>query len=633
MANEDIDIRSDVYSLGVLLYVLLAGILPYDSQTVRGGGVEHVRKVIRETDPKTPSTRLLKLGEEARELAENRRTELAALAKCLHRELEWIPLKAMRKDRAERYRSASELADDIENYLKGAPLIGRPLSTTYRFRKFVRRNRALVTGIGAVLVILVAGVVISTFFAVHARQALDKETLAREEAQLITNFLENDVLGSADEARVGEATVSFILNSASKSLETKLKDTPLIQASLYRKLGDTYQRLGEHKNAEQHLSKAIEIYGRHHGDEDVETLEASHVLAWVYESQGRYYDMERLGKKNLEIAKRVADVRQQIGCMNRLALAYHDLGKYKHAEFLFQEAISLRDSRKWEGHIPGWFIECNLACVYIAQGRYAEAEPVFVETLASVDGIVEHYAVKLANMYREQGRYKEAESQLDRALKSLRVKRGEEYSITLECMYGLVRLHIDQNRYNQAKELLNKAIPIARRRRREDHPLTLRFLNAHGVVLTNQKQYDQAEKLFDEALEGRQCELGEDHPEMLETINDFGVLRYEQKNYPEAERLLRQALDGRQDKLGSDHPHTLESMHELAVLYMAKEDYEMAAPKLLDAYDGREDKLGPKHPRTLESLRELVNLYESWKKPGEAERWRAKLKTHAGEIE
>jgi serine/threonine protein kinase len=213
MANEDIDTRSDIYSLGVLLYVLLTGALPFDSTTFREGGIEHIRQVIRETDPKTPSTRLSSLGKEAKKIAESRRIEVAALTRCLHKELEWIPLKAMRKDRAERYRSASELADDIENYLKGAPLIAGPPATVYQLKKLIQRYQALVVGVVIVLVVLILGIVASTFFAIKA-------DYARTEAQAVSDYLLNNVIASMDPYQVagGKITIRSILAAASETL-------------------------------------------------------------------------------------------------------------------------------------------------------------------------------------------------------------------------------------------------------------------------------------------------------------------------------------------------------------------------------------------------------------------------------
>jgi Tol biopolymer transport system component len=176
MAHEDIDTRSDVYSLGVLLYELLTGMLPFDVTALREGGIERVRQVIRETAPKTPSRRLTSLGEEARKIADSRRMEVAALARRLHRELEWVPLKAMRKERQERYRSAAELADDVENYLSGAPLIAGPPGALYRLKKLVQRHRVFVAAAAVVAATLCVGLVVSTAMYVRAQRALEALT-------------------------------------------------------------------------------------------------------------------------------------------------------------------------------------------------------------------------------------------------------------------------------------------------------------------------------------------------------------------------------------------------------------------------------------------------------------------------
>jgi tetratricopeptide (TPR) repeat protein len=490
----------------------------------------------------------------------------------------------MCKERVERYRSASELADDIENYLKGVPLIAGPPSTVYRLKKFVRRNWALVTGIATVLAVLLGGVVVSTLFAIG-------QARARAETQLIADFLEKDVLGMASRAKIGEATVSYLLDAASKRLdEGTFEEKPLIEASIRETLAVTYRQIGEPNKAEQYFLRAIEIYQQHHGEEHPDTLQATGSIGWVYEDQGRYHDMERLWTKNLQVRQRVSGVEQQVGTMNALAVTFYYLGRYKEAESLFEKALQLIRSelRGEDVWLLPWF-GCNLARVYTAQGRYEEAEQLFVETFKTTEWPEEHISAKfmytsfLADTYREQGRYTDAERLFTQAVEALRLLRGTKHVRTLRSTLGLDRLYIEQGRFSQAEDLLSDALETAQAQLRKEHPITLSFMNSLAVLRTKQKQYDQAETLFDEALKGRQRELGEDHPDTLESKNDLAVLYKEQERYEEAQELLLKAIEGRRLKLGDTHPHTLESWHN------------------------------------------LIELYEAWGKTEEAEKWRAKL--------
>ncbi len=678
MASEDIDTRSDVYSLGVLLYVLLTGVLPFDPQTLRGSGIENVRKTIRETDPKTPSTRLTSLGQEAAKIAGMRGTEIRTLARRLKKELEWIPLKAMRKERSQRYRSASELADDIENYLKGAPLVAAPPGIGYKVKKFVRRNRVLVGGIAAVLVVLFAGVVVSAIFAVG-------QARARAEAEAVSDFLRNDVLGSmnpretmsAFAARGREATVRSFLDTASERLEDKFPDKPLVEASIRQTLGTTYMGLGQYKSAESHLKRAIEVYraqlgandpatlacttvlglayfwrsryseaeplladtteglARVLGPEHPDTLFSMSLLGWVCNVSGSLDEAQRLFIRGLETSRRVFGKEDQNtgGFEYGLAFALHRRADYAEAERLYNRGLAIYRHVRGEEDLLTLEAMNFLGELYQELGRYDEAERLHEKVLQVRDRILgpQHpdtlrAKAELSRLRIRQGRYEEAELLLDGSVNATEVARhDDDSSASMYTMFTLAELYFLQERYDEAEQLI---VPVLETRRAvfgEEHWRTLSAITMLAKLYAAQGRYDEAEERLIRARETSRRVLGKEHPLMLDALNALAVVRSKQKHHDEAENLFAEALKGRKLKLGDDHPDTLESKNDLAAMYKEQGRYDEAELFLLETVKGRLAKLGDTHPHTKESLNELIDLYKAWNKPEKANKWRLKL--------
>jgi serine/threonine protein kinase/tetratricopeptide (TPR) repeat protein len=505
MTSESVDTRTDVYSLGVLLYELLVGALPFDPRELRRAGFDEIRRKIREEEPSKPSTRLSTLGEVATGSARNRRTDPTSLARQLRGDLDWITMKALEKDRTRRYGSPNEFAADINRHLKDEPVLAGPPSTAYRMGKFVRRHRVGVT-------IAVAAFLLLLGFAARERIQANRIAQERDRANLVSEF-QADMLGEVDPERLGKtlradlrervaegqrrrgatdddvdaALASFeevmrvvnptdaalrvidedILDRAGKTIEERFSDQPLIAARLRHTIGNTYRRLGLWDRAEPHARLAVEIRQDVLGEEHPDTLNSMNNLANLYWSQNRYDEAEPLHLETLETQRRVLgdDHPDTLNSMNNLANLYWSQDRYDEAEPLHLETLEARRRLLGEDHPDTLNSMNNLAILYMYQGRYDEAEPLYLEVLETERRVLgeDHPNTlatlnNLAVMYAQQGRYDEAEPFF---LENLEVRRrvlGTNHPDTLQSLYNLACAWALQGQRDKALDFLRQAV-------------------------------------------------------------------------------------------------------------------------------------------------------------------------------
>jgi len=632
LSNQDIDTRTDVYSLGVVLYELMAGVLPFDPQKLREHGIDGARKVICEQDPQTPSTKLSRTSvEESTNSARRRRTNPRQLQRRLQGGLDWITLKAMEKDRTRRYASAGELAADIQHHLNNEPVTaGRP-SVIYKARKFVRRHRALVGSLAAVLVVLIIGTIVSLNFAFRAERIGD-------EATIIAKFLQEDVFGamSASERGGRKMDIKEALDSASKEVSRKFGDFPLIEASIQKTLGGLYAEATHFEEGESHLKRSLEIFTRELGREDIKTVEVLDNLGRLYWGWWRYRDAEKYLTETLAARNRLLGPEHPDTLTTKIWLGwtYYAEGYVEKAEQTLAETYQSTLQIFGQSHPEA--LKCMFVhgCALLACGRYSEAEETLThalelssKALSPIHPLRAFPSALLGRLYSRQGRYLEAENLLSSALQISREAWGEHNGGTFHNVAALAENYARQGQITKAENMLLESVQIGEKEKESHSEVEVQTLPYPSFFFLWQRRYSDAEDSVKRSRNASLATYGGEHPiSFLNTIV-LGMVLREQGQYDEAEEQLRDAADFIREYLTDESIMTAGALHELAVLYQKQGKHVEAERLHLDVLDIQRHLLVENHWHTLGTIRDLIALYISWNKPQEARKWFNVLKT------
>jgi len=635
--GEDIDTRTDVYSLGVILYELLAGTVPL---VLRNLNFDEMLLKLREEDAHRPSTTVRELGEQSIIIAQNRRLEPKALIQQLHGDLDAIVLKALEKDRTRRYGGPAELAADIERYLRHEPVTARLAGAGYRVRKYARRHRIGVIFAVLLFLLLVAGVGVSSWMALRASRA-------EQEAQAVNDFLQKDVLEQASVDAQGrerankpdpDLKVRTALDRAAARIAGEFGKQPAVEASIRQTIGRTYFDLGLYPQAQSQLERALHLQERILGESNPATLRSKASLAILLLREGKYKEAEKFSGETVKADRRVLG-REHIDTLNaelNLATLYYHAGKYAEAENLNRELLDICRRRLGKDHTLTLKVENNLAIVYTTQGKYAQAEPMekqLVDSMLRVHGAESRDTLasmgNLAELYGFEGKYAQAESVYRQVVNGLGRLEGKADHDTLMMTEGLAWTYDQEGKYGQADALYSEVLEAEERVLGKDHPQTLITMTDMAASYFRRGMYEQAEGLLVQVLNGRRRKLGAGHPDTLATMGDLGWLYVTEGRHTEAEPLFSEAAKEFK-KAGSDDWQRYRTISGLGASLAGQGQYEKAEPLLVDGYQKMVERKAtiPVYLRGAlgQSTQAILKLYRDWGKPEKTNEWQKKFR-------
>jgi eukaryotic-like serine/threonine-protein kinase len=570
---KDIDTRTDVYSLGAVLYVLLAGSQPFDTKAGEKLPLHELLRRLREEEPPSPSTRVSGDRETSSATAESRGTEPGQLANLLRGDLDWITMKALEKDRTRRYGTPSELAADIRRYLKHEAVSARPASASYRLRKYVRRHRVTVAVAAGLVTLLAAFSIVQAVQLRRITRERDRANRERDRATRITDFMTNMFkVSGPSEARGNSVTAREILDKASKDIATGLVKDPEAQSQMMQVMATTYEDLGLYARAHELAKPALDSRLSLLGPDDPKTLESMTQFAWILAREGHDDEAEKLERQALESDRRILGPEDPLTlkAMDHLAVILQHQGHYAEEENLERQAIEI-EIRKLGPDNP--------------------------QTMRSMNN--------LGSALGLQARYVEAEQQYRKLLDVERRVLGPDHLQTTAAMSNLGLVITSQGRFAEAEPLCREVYSTVRRVQGPESPAMANATGELAAVLSGEGRLADSEKLFREALGIWSRAVGPDHPETLLAKAQLAELLLKEGHLREAEKLQREALATRVRVLPQGNPDIWESQSDLAAVLNREGHYAEAEKLAHEAFEGLIRTLGPQQPFTLEALQPL----------------------------
>ena len=466
MSGLDIDTRSDIYALGVLLYELLVGRTPFDSGKLLQAGIDEMRRIIREEEAVRPSACLSTLAVgELTTVANHRQCEPAKLSHLLRGDLDWVVMKCLEKDRTRRYETANGLAADLQRHLQNEPVLASPPSKLYRFQKTVRRHKLAFAAAGAVLASLLLGLGATTIMFFKEQAARRTAVEERQRLQTLNEFLISGLVREEPFGLIsfkpapGESILTWLEHAAS-SIGDKFRDQPLVEAKLRIAIGNAYSSLdvGRPELAIPHYERAIALRRIASGANDASTLDVMRQLVVALKSSGRVTESMAVKSEALKL-------------------------------------ISDPTHRRW-------FMEC-LADDYERDSHIGAAIKTYEELVVQTKSDPElgpmsaTYLGKLATLYEKQNDLEKAEACLTNAIIVMKKKDPTRSSPQY---IGLGRFLVRQKRYSDAVPVLQTALRLREANNRYSPLHALR--GELGEALLRLKRFSEAERFLMAAYAG-----------------------------------------------------------------------------------------------------------------------------------